>query len=81
MTTKGCIINFVYPAFLLCRYSENYYIITMDIEQKNNIEDEVIRIYMDIYLNAIKSEKSQKYVDLVQDRMLYLVKRRRLHNP
>ena len=53
----------------------------MDTEQKNNIEDEVIRIYMDIYLKAIKSEKSQKYVDLVQDRMLYLVKRKRLHNP
>ena len=53
----------------------------MDIEQKNNIEDEVIRIYMDIYLNAIKSEKPQKYVDLIQDRMLYLVQRKRLHNP
>ena len=53
----------------------------MDTEQKNNIEDEVIRIYMDIYLKAIKSEKPQKYVDLVQDRMLCLVKRKRSHNP
>ena len=53
----------------------------MDIEQKNNIEDEVIRIYIEVYLNAIKSEKSQKYVDIVQDRMLHLVERKRLHNP
>jgi len=53
---------------------------TMDNKQKKNIDDEVIKVYLEIYLDAIKSEKPQKYINLVQDRMLYLVKRKRLYN-
>ena len=54
---------------------------TMDNKQKKNIDDEVIKIYLEIYLKAIESEKSQKYIDLIQDRMLYLVERKRLYKP
>ena len=53
---------------------------TMEKEQKNNIDDEVIKVYLEIYLNAIKSEKPQKYIDIVQNRMMFLVKRKRIDN-
>ena len=53
----------------------------MNIVKKKNIDDKIIKIYLEIYLNAIEFKKPQKYIDIIQDRMLYLVKRKRLYKP
>ena len=50
----------------------------MGILKKYNIDDEVIKVYLKVYLNAIESKKPQKYLDLVQNRMLFLIKRKRI---
>jgi len=49
----------------------------MDIVKKYNIDDEIIKVYLKAYLNAIESKKPQKYLDLIQNRMLFLIKRKR----
>ena len=56
---------------------KNCYIINMDIVKKYNIDDEIIKVYLKAYLNAIESKKPQKYLDLIQNRMLFLIKRKR----
>lgn len=53
---------------------------TMELEQEYNIDDEIIKIYLEVYLNAMEDKKPQKVIDIIQDRMMYLVKRKRIDN-
>ena len=57
-----------------------YYITIMETGQEYNIEDEVIKVYLEVYLNAMEAKKPQKYIDIVQNRMMFLVKRKRIDN-
>ena len=57
-----------------------YYIIPMESGQEYNIDDEVIKVYLEVYLNAMEAKKPQEYIDIVQNRMMFLVKRKRIDN-
>ena len=57
-----------------------YYIIPMESGQEYNIDDEIIKVYLEVYLNAMEAKKPQGYIDIVQNRMMFLVKRKRIDN-
>ena len=57
-----------------------YYITIMETGQEYNIDDEVIKVYLEVYLNAMEAKKPQKYIDIIQNRMMFLVKRKRIDN-
>ena len=52
----------------------------MESGQNYNIEDEVIKIYLELYLNAIEFKKSKEYIDIIQNRMMFLVKRKEINS-
>tara|TARA_R110000824_G_scaffold331857_1_gene518458 strand:+ start:351 stop:509 length:159 start_codon:yes stop_codon:yes gene_type:complete len=49
-------------------------------EKEYNIDDEIIKVYLEVYLNAIENKKPQEYIDIVQSRMMFLVKRKKIDN-
>ena len=57
-----------------------YYIISMENNQEYNIDDEVIKVYLKVYLNAMELKKDPKIIDIIQRRMMFLVKRKRIDN-
>ena len=52
----------------------------MELGQEYNIDDEIIKVYLEVYLNAMEAKKPQEYIDIVQNRMMFLVKRKRIDN-
>ena len=52
----------------------------MELGQEYNIDDEIIKVYLEVYLNAMEAKKPQKYIDIIQNRMMFLVKRKRIDN-
>ena len=52
----------------------------MEKNQEYNIDDEVIKVYLKVYLNAMELKKDPKVIDIIQKRMMFLVKRKRIDN-
>ena len=47
---------------------------------ESDIEDTVIKSYMELYLKALNQSKSYKYIKIIKSRMFELVKRKQLKN-
>ena len=52
----------------------------MDLNEEYNIDDEIIKVYLKVYLNAMELKKDPKIIDIIQKRMMFLVKRKRINN-
>tara|TARA_R100001082_G_scaffold31036_1_gene15677 strand:+ start:73 stop:234 length:162 start_codon:yes stop_codon:yes gene_type:complete len=52
----------------------------MDLNEEYNIDDEIIKVYLEVYLNAMEAKKDPKVIDIIQKRMMLLVKRKRIDN-
>jgi len=50
----------------------------METNKEYDIDDEIIKVYLRAYINAMESKKDQKVIDIIQDRMMVLVKRKEL---
>ena len=47
---------------------------------ESDIEDTVIKSYLELYLKALNDSKSHKYIKIIKSRMLELIKRKQLKN-
>jgi hypothetical protein len=52
----------------------------MENNQEYNIDDEIIKVYLKVYLNALELKKDPKVINIIQKRMMFLVKRKRIDN-
>tara|TARA_R100000353_G_scaffold176072_2_gene148652 strand:+ start:9287 stop:9442 length:156 start_codon:yes stop_codon:yes gene_type:complete len=50
----------------------------MDTNKDYDIDDEIIKVYLRAYIKAIELKKDKKAIDIIQDRMMVLVKRKEL---
>ena len=50
------------------------------VVNESDIEDIVIKSYMEIYLKALNESKSHKFIKVIKSRMLELIKRKQLKN-
>tara|TARA_R110000765_G_scaffold388362_2_gene480615 strand:- start:288 stop:449 length:162 start_codon:yes stop_codon:yes gene_type:complete len=48
--------------------------------EESKIEDTVIKVYMDMYLNGITDDRSDKYLLNLMNRMQVLIERKKLRN-
>ena len=58
--------------------SPSQYFTTM--ESESNLEDIVIKSYLELYLKALNESKSYKFIKIIKSRMLELIKRKQLKN-
>jgi len=54
------------------------YFITM--ESESNLEDTVIKSYLELYLRALNDSRPQKFINIIKKRMMVLIKRKYLRN-
>ena len=47
---------------------------------ESEIEDTVIKSYLELYLKALNESKSYKFIKIIKSRMLELIKRKQLKN-
>ena len=50
----------------------------MDTNKDYDIDDEIIKVYLRAYINAMELKKDKKVIDIIQNRMMVLVKRKEL---
>ena len=50
----------------------------MDNNKDYDIDDEIIKVYLRAYINAMELKKDKKAIDIIQNRMMVLVKRKEL---
>ena len=50
----------------------------MDTNKDYDIDDEIIKVYLRDYINAMELKKDKKVIDIIQNRMMVLVKRKEL---
>ena len=50
------------------------------MENESNIEDTVIKSYVELYLRSLNDSKPQKFINIIKGRMLELIKRKQLRN-
>ena len=50
------------------------------MESESNLEDTVIKSYLELYLRSLNDSKPQKFIDIIKKRMLTLIKRKQLKN-
>jgi len=58
--------------------STSQYFITM--ESESNLEDTVIKSYLELYLRALNDSRPQKFINIIKNRMMVLIKRKYLRN-
>ena len=47
---------------------------------ESDIEDTVIKSYMELYLKALNESKPYKFIKIIKSRMLELIKRKQIKN-
>jgi len=47
---------------------------------ESNIEDTVIKSYLELYLRSLNESRSHKFITRIKKRMLELIKRKQLKN-
>jgi len=50
------------------------------MESESNLEDIVIKSYLELYLRALNDSKPQKFINIIKNRMMVLIKRKYLRN-
>ncbi len=56
--------------------------VTLDLQMvdESNIEDTVIKSYLELYLRSLNESRSHKFITRIKTRMLELIKRKQLKN-
>jgi hypothetical protein len=57
-----------------------YITVFLHMESESNLEDTVIKSYLELYLRALNDSKSQKFINIIKNRMMVLIKRKYLRN-
>ena len=52
----------------------------LPMESESNLEDTVIKSYLELYLRALNDSKPQKFINIIKNRMMVLIKRKYLRN-
>ena len=47
---------------------------------ESNLEDIVIKSYLELYLRSLNESRSHKFITIIKNRMLELIKRKQLKN-
>ena len=50
----------------------------MENKKDYDIDDEIIKVYLQVYVNAMEAKKDDKAINIIQNRMMHLVKRKQL---
>ena len=58
--------------------SPSQYFTTM--ESESNLEDIVIKSYLELYLRSLNDSRPQKFINIIKNRMMVLIKRKYLKN-
>ena len=54
--------------------------VSLHMESESVLEDIVIKSYLELYLRALNDSKPQKFINIIKNRMLVLIKRKYLKN-
>jgi len=57
-----------------------YITVFLHMESESNLEDTVIKSYLELYLRALNDSKPQKFINIIKNRMMVLIKRKYLKN-
>ena len=68
----------VFPIFSLVKVL--YVTVYLLVIRESDIEDTVIKSYLELYLKALNESKSYKFIKIIKSRMLELIKRKQLKN-
>ena len=52
----------------------------LHMESESHLEDTVIKSYLELYLRALNDSKPQKFINIIKNRMMVLIKRKYLKN-
>jgi len=52
----------------------------LSMESESNLEDTVIKSYLELYLRALNDSRPQKFINTIKSRMMVLIKRKYLRN-
>ena len=52
----------------------------LPMESESNLEDIVIKSYLELYLRALNDSRPQKFINTIKNRMMVLIKRKYLRN-
>ena len=52
----------------------------LHMESESNLEDIVIKSYLELYLRALNDSRQQKFINTIKNRMMVLIKRKYLRN-
>ena len=52
----------------------------LPMESESNLEDIVIKSYLELYLHALNDSRPQKFINIIKNRMMVLIKRKYLRN-
>ena len=47
---------------------------------ESSLEDTVIKSYLELYLRSLNESRSHKFITIIKNRMLELIKRKQLRN-
>ena len=50
------------------------------MESESNLEDIVIKSYLELYLRSLNDSRPQKFINIIKNRMMVLIKRKYLRN-
>ena len=68
----------VFPIFSLVKVL--YITVYLLVMRESDIEDTVIKSYMELYLRALNESRPYKFIKIIKTRMLELIKRKQLKN-
>ena len=57
-----------------------YITVYLHVISESEIEDTVIKSYLELYLRALNDSKPQKFINIIKNRMLVLIRRKYLRN-
>ena len=57
-----------------------YITVFLPMESESVLEDIVIKSYLELYLRSLNDSKPQKFINIIKNRMMVLIKRKHLKN-
>ena len=57
-----------------------YITVFLPMESESNLEDIVIKSYLELYLRSLNDSRPQKFINTIKNRMMVLIKRKYLKN-
>ena len=52
----------------------------LPMESESKLEDIVIKSYLELYLHSLNDSRPQKFINIIKNRMLVLIRRKYLKN-